>query len=221
MYFDEFAKRIIPVQHRIFYVVLAFGRFNLYALSVSYLLKRLFTTPVDQNKKPVTARQYREDVVLELVALGLFWGWYGFVLWSLPSWGWVLGYFLVSNMMTGLLHVQITISHFGMPAVTLNGEEFARMGLNSSMDVECPRWLDWFHGGLQFQVIHHLFPRIPRHRLRSIKPMVIKLAQDNGLVYHSHEFVKSNKIVLGVLKEVADQVGFLVEAAPSCLSEGH
>lgn len=24
--------------------------------------------------------------------------------------------------------------------------------LNTTMDVDCYRWMDWFHGGLQFQV---------------------------------------------------------------------
>ncbi|KAJ1544912.1 hypothetical protein HK096_007009, partial [Nowakowskiella sp. JEL0078] len=219
MEFDNFAKLIIPQQHRIFYIVLAFGRFNLYALSFGHLLKRQFgTPPKGQDGKPVSVKAFREDVLLELSALGLFWCWYGWLLAQLPNKWVVLVYFLVSNMLTGLLHVQITISHFGMPANTIVDEGFAELALNTSMDVECPRWLDWLHGGLQFQVVHHLFPRMPRHHLRSVKPLVQKLANDNGLKYHSHGFVKSNLVVLSTMQEVAEQIKFLVKASPELLA---
>lgn len=30
------------------------------------------------------------------------------------------------------------------------------------MGIDCPEWSDFFHGGLQFQAIHHLFLRVPR-----------------------------------------------------------
>ena len=40
--------------------------------------------------------------------------------------------------------------------------------LKGSLDVDCPPWMDWFHGGLQFQVEHHLWPKIPRHNLRTV-----------------------------------------------------
>jgi len=40
------------------------------------------------------------------------------------------------------------------------------------------------HGGLQFQAIHHLFPRLPRHRLRALVPVVRALANKHGADYH-------------------------------------
>ena len=44
------------------------------------------------------------------------------------------------------------------------------------MDWSCPPWMDWFHGGLQFQIEHHIFPRAPRHRLRAISKVCTPLA---------------------------------------------
>jgi hypothetical protein len=29
-------------------------------------------------------------------------------------------------------------------------DEWFRLQLKTTMDVECPEWMDWFHGGLQF-----------------------------------------------------------------------
>ena len=68
----------------------------------------------------------------------------------LPSWGWIAFYVALSHMATMFLHLQITLSHFGMGTENPPGEEeFAAMGLRTTMDIECPRWMDWFHGGLQ------------------------------------------------------------------------
>jgi hypothetical protein len=64
-------------------------------------------------------------------------------------------YLLVSHGVSGLLHVQITLSHFSMETFmglpyTPNKEkdEWFRLQLKTTMDVDCPEWMDWFHGGL-------------------------------------------------------------------------
>jgi hypothetical protein len=38
---------------------------------------------------------------------------------------------------------------------------FPQKMLRTTMDVDCPQWLHFFYGDLQFQDIHHLFLRIP------------------------------------------------------------
>lgn len=85
------------------------------------------------------------------------------------------------------------------------------------MDVDCPEYLDWMHGGLHMQVSHHLFPRLPRHNLRAVNALVqdyVKQFAHLGTVqYETHTFVKGNKKVLGVLAGVASQVKALQEVA--------
>ena len=56
------------------------------------------------------------------------------------------------------------------------------------MNWSCPFWLDWFHGGLQFQIEHHLFPGLPRHNLRKASLLVHPLCRDLELHYHSPSF---------------------------------
>jgi delta8-fatty-acid desaturase len=115
-----------------------------------------------------------------------------------------------------LLHVQITLSHFGMCTKDFGAKEsFSRKMLRTTMDVDCPWWMDWFHGGLQFQAIHHLFPRIPRHNLRKCQPLVMQFCQEVNLQYHLYGFVKGNGIVIGALRDVANQVKLLGEVAKS------
>lgn len=85
-------------------------------------------------------------------------------------------------MLTFPLHVQITLSHFGMSTTDFGpSEPFPVKQLRTTMDVDCPEWIDWFHGGLQYQVVHHLFPRLPRHNLRQCVPLVRRFCQE--LVY--------------------------------------
>jgi delta8-fatty-acid desaturase len=137
LYFDKFAQMLIPHQHRLYYVVLAFGRFNLYVQSWMHVLFR----------KNVYYRS------LEIVGMLSFWVWFGAMLSYLPTWKHVLGFILVSHCVTMFLHLQITLSHFGMSTEEVEGEGFVERQLRTSMDVECPAWLDWFHGGLQVRGI--------------------------------------------------------------------
>ncbi len=92
------------------------------------------------------------------------------------------------------------------------------------MDVNCPAWLDFLHGGLQFQAVHHLFPRVPRHNLRRAQKYVREFCADVGIPYVVYGFVQGNGEVLGRLEEVARQVGVWEEgrkAAARDLLEGH
>lgn len=101
------------------------------------------------------------------------------------------------------------------------------------MDISTPPYLDFLHGGLNFQVPHHLFPRMPRFRFRAAAPIVKEwveserveferyqtllkgMGQDEGgkraegLIYKKMEFVEANRDVLGVLQSVAQQVKFM------------
>jgi delta8-fatty-acid desaturase len=78
------------------------------------------------------------------------------------------------------------------------------------MDVSCPPWLDFLHGGLHMQVTHHLFPRLPRHRLRLASERFVQpWCRQEGLTYSSMGFVKGNSKVLGTLQEVGKQLKIL------------
>nr|KAJ3412350.1 hypothetical protein HK105_002375 [Polyrhizophydium stewartii] len=208
MEFDAAARFFIPKQHFLFYIILAFGRFNLYANSWAYVFARSYMVP------------YR---MFEIVGMSFFWVWYIWLLSHLPSWGHIVGYVLVSHMVTVFLHLQITLSHFGMSTVEekvlvdgkLVEETFAEKALRTTMDIECPRWMDWFHGGLQFQTAHHLYPRIPRHNLRAVTPLIKSMAKEHNLEFHEFNFVAGNRYVLGVLEQVAHQVGTVLSVDPS------
>jgi delta8-fatty-acid desaturase len=196
--FDAASKFFLQYQHHLYYLVLSFGRFNLHRLSFVYL----FTAKNVRNRK------------LELTGITFFFIWFGTLLSTLPTWKIRLAYLFVSYMLTFPLHVQITLSHFGMSTEDKGpNEPFPAKMLRTTMDVDCPEWLDWFHGGLQYQAVHHLFPRIPRHNLRDCVPLVKQFCKEVGLHYYMYNFSTGNGVVLGTLKSVADQVVLMKQVA--------
>ncbi|RUP47414.1 fatty acid desaturase-domain-containing protein, partial [Jimgerdemannia flammicorona] len=198
MPFDFPSKCFVRIQHISYYIIMLFARFNLYNLSFQFLY-------LHPNA------QYRN---IELAGMAFFFTWYPFLVSFLPDWPTRIAFVLLSNGLTAPLHIQITLSHFGMCMEDMGpNEPFVVRQLRTTMDVDCPEWMDFIHGGLQFQVIHHLFPRVPRHNLRACQPYVRKFCAEHGFTYHIYTFTKGNWIVLKALKDVADQVVFFDKVA--------
>lgn len=217
MTLDAFAKKALQYQHYLYYPILAFGRFNLYVLSWQYIF--LGQGP---RKGPAWWHRY-----LEMAGQLFFWTWFGYgVLYkSIPTAGLRVAYLLISHAITMPVHVQITLSHFAMSTADLGVKEsFPQRMLRTTMDVDCPPWLDFIHGGLQFQAVHHLFPRMPRHNLRKAQGFVREFCEDVGIPYAIYGFGEGNGKVIGRLGEVAQQAKVLAEcqrAAARDLIEGH
>lgn len=208
MWFDALAKIVIPYQAYLYYPLLTFGRFNLYVLSWTFVF-----CVGGPKKGPAWWVRYAE-----FVGQVFFWAWFGYGICyrSIPTNWDRLVFVLVSHMASSPLHVQITLSHYAMSTADLGPHEsFPQKMLRTTMDVDCPEWLDWVHGGLQFQAIHHLFPRIPRHNLRKTQKLVQRFCDETKIPYALMGFVKGNESVIGRLDEIAQQAAILVECQRS------
>merc|ERR1711939_1033488 len=204
MTYDPVAKFMLKYQHLMYYPLLTFGRFNLYVLSWTYIFGLQ-----GPRKGPAWWHRY-----LEIAGQLFFWYWYAYltVYQSIPS-GWSrFGFVMISNMIAMPVHVQITLSHFAMSTADLGvAESFPQRMLRTTMDVDCPWWLDFFHGGLQFQAVHHLFPRLPRHNLRAAQKLVMEFCQEVKIPYVIYGFAEGNGKVIGHLGEVAKQARIMAE----------
>lgn len=208
MEYDAAAKVLISVQPYTYYFIMLFGRFNLYRLSWDHLI--LGRGP---KRGPAAYQRW-----LEIAGQIFFWSWFGYgILYkSIPTAWDRFVFVIVSHMLQSPLHVQITLSHFAMSTADLGpAESFPQKMLRTTMDVDCPTWLDFFHGGLQFQAIHHLYPRIPRHNLRRTQKLVQEFCNDVGIPYALYGFVDGNKTVVGRLAQVARQAAILKECQRS------
>jgi len=75
--------------------------------------------------------------------------------------------------------------------------------LKTTMNVDTPPLLDFVHIGLQFQIEHHLFPRVPRHNLRKVRDLVREVAKKHKLPYHEPSFWQANVETMQALKATA------------------
>lgn len=203
--FDKFSQFLIPLQKYLYYPILCFGRFNLYRLSWTHVL-------CGQGPRQGKAAWFR---YFEFFGLSFFFYWFFYLLvFKTIEGGWNrFNYVMVSHITTMLVHVQITLSHFAMSTADLGvSESFPSRQVRTTMDVDCPEWLDFLHGGLQFQAIHHLFPRLPRHNLRKAQPFVIKFCEEVGLSYSIYGFGEGNEIVISRLADIGKQCSIFLDA---------
>jgi len=201
MPFNLISKFLISYQHFLYYPVMSFARWNLNAQSLIMHLKQ---------------KEFIPFRILDFFSIIGYWVWLIYVLSFLPDMKTIIMFLVVSYMIAGILNVQITLSHFAMPVNEgLNTKEFdynfVKLQFETSMDVDCSTWMDWFHGGLQFQVPHHLFPRIPRHNLRHVRDKyVIPFAKKWKLNYQMYPFYEANIKVLKTLKETSTKAKIFI-----------
>jgi fatty acid desaturase len=69
----------------------------------------------------------------------------------------------------------------------------------AARDVEVPEWLSILCGGLDLQIEHHLFPRLPPNRLRQIAPRVREICAEHGVKYLSDSWPRTLRSVVSEL----------------------
>lgn len=178
---DAVARFLVSHQPVLFYPIMMVARFNLYAQSWIQLLSK-------------ERLHYR---CLEICALSIYAAWVVMVAFSMPTWQQTLGWILVSHAVGGILHVQIVISHWAMHtyhghAYNNDQDEWYITQMNTTMNVATPKLLDWVHIGLQFQIEHHLYPRLPRHNLRKARELVKAVCKKHSIHYHEYSFLQAN-----------------------------
>jgi delta8-fatty-acid desaturase len=101
--------------------------------------------------------------------------------------------FLLGGIVTaGIIHIQILLSHAYMPRFTEAEQHrlgWIRFQVLGTQNVTTTWYDDWFHGGLQYQLEHHLFEGVPRHNLKKIQPWVSEYCEKHQLPYRTDPFL--------------------------------
>ncbi|KAH9622074.1 hypothetical protein KSS87_007324 [Heliosperma pusillum] len=189
MNFGSISRVLVRHQNLTFYPIFAFLRIFMYAQSFYVLLSR---TKVTNRFK-------------ELIGLVIFWIWFPLLVSSLPTWFERITFTIVTLAVTGIQQFQFCLNHLSCEAYLgpPSGSNWFEKQITGSLDIECSPWMDWFHGGLQFQIEHHLFPRMPRHQLRKISPFVKELCKKHSLPYSSMSFWKANVVTFNTVHAAA------------------
>ena len=94
-------------------------------------------------------------------------------------------------------------NHKGMPLVPRDARiDFLRRQVLMSRNIRGGWATDFFMGGLNYQIEHHLFPNMPRPHLRRAQPIVRRFCRDHGVTYTETGLLASYGIVVRYLNAV-------------------
>jgi len=116
---------------------------------------------------------------------------------------------LISHIVCSILHLQLNIGHYPAPMTTkdeMHDAGFLAHQTKTTVNVACSRWTHWFHGGLEYQIEHHLFPLLPRHRLGLAAEGTSRLLESKGLPRAEYSFARGNVECVRALAETASIV---------------
>ncbi|MBD0740888.1 acyl-CoA desaturase [Streptomyces sp. CBMA152] len=140
----------------------------------------------------------RERVVEALLLLAHLAG-YATLLLTVLSPGKALVFALLHHALFGL-HLGMTFApnHKGMemPDADDEGWGHLRRQVLTSRNVRGGLLTDWFLGGLNYQIEHHLFPSMPRPHLRLVQPMVRAHCRAVGIPYTETSLIDSYRQAL-------------------------
>jgi len=171
-----------------------------------------------ENAKIEMQRKGLQYPVLEKIGILLHWTWVialstGFGRFSLP---YSIMYFFTCTCSCGFfLAIVFGLGHNGMATYDATTRpDFWKLQVTTTRNVTAghgfPQWfVDWFCGGLQYQVDHHLFPMMPRHDLTKTHALIESFCKEWGVKYHEADLIDGSLEVLRHLQHVSDQ--FLVD----------
>eukprot|EP00002_Diphylleia_rotans_P032680 TRINITY_DN687_c0_g1_i2.p1 TRINITY_DN687_c0_g1~~TRINITY_DN687_c0_g1_i2.p1 ORF type:complete len:429 (+),score=80.78 TRINITY_DN687_c0_g1_i2:138-1424(+) len=181
------SRFLLRAQAYLFFPFLTFARLNWAIQSFIHVIR---TMP--------------KNAFLELTGLTLHWTLYAVLMYNYMSFTEALIYFVVSQGSCGLmLALVFSVGHNGMEVFPDKSLDFWSMQVLSTRDIENNWFIDWFMGGLQYQVEHHLFPTMPRHHLGKTRKEVIDLCTRHGIKYYMTDLWTGTVEVLETLHDVS------------------
>jgi fatty acid desaturase len=174
----------------------AYLEFPLYLLSpITFLvLSILFLC----RKK---AKYVRTEALLLTLHYGLY---VGLLLWRLNPWQ-VLPFIIVHHAFFGLYLGSIGApNHKGMPIMDEGSPtDFLRQQVLTARNVKGSPLVDFWYGGLNYQIEHHLFPTMPRNKLRQARPLIKTFCEEHAIAYCETSMLQSYKDILRFLHQVS------------------
>ena len=140
-------------------------------------------------------------VPVESAILGIhFLLYFGLLFYFLSPWQ-VLGFVLVHQGLFGLYYgLVFAPNHKGMLILDKNNPlDFLRTQVLTTRNVKPGRITDFWYGGLNYQIEHHLFPLMPRNKLGEARKIIKAFCQRHNISYHETGTFKSYQEILAYL----------------------
>ena len=122
---------------------------------------------------------------------------FGLVFHSLGLWKGVV-FSVVNYLLTGLYMVTVfATNHKGRPLVdSKERQDFLRVQVITARNVKGGLLTDFWCGGLNYQIEHHLFPTMPRNNFAKAQKIVKPFCSEIGIEYYETSFFQSYKEIL-------------------------
>src|SRR5712692_6895812 len=147
------------------------------------------------------AKYIRTEALLLTLHYGLY---VCFLLWRLNFWQ-VLPFIIVHHAFFGLYLGSIGApNHKGMPIMDEDSPaDFLRQQVLAARNVKGLPLVDFWYGGLNYQIEHHLFPTMPRNKLRQARPLVKAFCEEHAIAYCETSMLQSYQDILRFLHQVS------------------
>ncbi|MGW5861324.1 fatty acid desaturase family protein [Streptomyces sp. NPDC055239] len=148
----------------------------------------------------------RERVLEGLLLVAHLVGYVTLLLTTMPV-GHALAFAAIHQALFGLhLGLAFAPNHKGMEMPDPDGERWGHLSRQvlTSRNIRGSVLTDWFLGGLNYQIEHHLFPSMPRPSLRRAQPLVRAHCAELGMPYTEAGFIDSYRQVLRHMYEVGE-----------------
>ncbi|MDA1218870.1 MAG: acyl-CoA desaturase [Chloroflexi bacterium] len=132
---------------------------------------------------------------------------FGLLFYFLSPWQ-VLGFFLVHQGLFGLYYGTVFApNHKGMLIIDKDKPlDFLRTQVLTTRNVKPGPIADFWYGGLNYQIEHHLFPIMPRNNFGKARKIIKAFCQQHNVPYHETGTFKSYREIFSYLHQVGEPV---------------
>jgi fatty acid desaturase len=129
---------------------------------------------------------------------------FGLLFFCLNVWQALL-FFVIHRALFGLYLGSVAApNHKGMLVSDKEDQlDFLHQQVLSSRNVRAHPFTDFWYGGLNYQIEHHLLPTIPRNKLREAQQIVKSFCQEHDIPYHETGFFQSYREIFQHLNQVS------------------
>jgi len=181
-----FAKFITKHQAKLFFFLLTFEGYNLRAASIKYVI---------QKKK-----------FMEFLLMAMHYYLYlSLIFYALDGWS-ILLFIAIHQAVFGLYMGSVFApNHKGMPTFKEKDRpDFVRLQVLTARNIKPHPLVDFFYGGLNYQIEHHLFPDLSRKNLRKAQKVIKKFCKENSIDYYETSWISSFSEIIRGLHEASE-----------------
>ena len=181
-------KLLSRYQAFLFYVILSLEGFGLRLASILYMLRHDIKYP-------------RLEPLILIAHITIY---VGSIVYLLGGWEAVL-FIVINQLAIGLYTGSVFApNHKGMPLLGRDARlDFLTRQVVTARNIKSGVLNDFLFGGLNYQIEHHLFPTMPRNRLKEAKKLIEPFCLSHSIPYREESLFESQRSILRHLHAVS------------------